>query len=59
VVERGQQSSSHPDHFTSGDISWELLVRGGCAGLGASLEILEKRKMSCPSQESNYSPVAA
>jgi len=35
VVERGQQSSSHPDHFTSGDISWELLVRGGMCRPGS------------------------
>ena len=32
---------------------------GGSAGLGASLEILEKRTISCPSQESKYSSMAA
>jgi len=30
VFDRGQQSASHPGHFTSGDDPWELLVRGMC-----------------------------
>ena len=50
AVDRGQQSASHPGHFTSRDDPWELLVRGICRP-GSLPENFREKKNLLPQPE--------
>jgi hypothetical protein len=59
ALDGGEWSASHPCYFTARETAHGTHCTGGRVGHRDGLDVMEKRKISCPYRETNLDPSVA